>query len=154
MKLSWFGFIWSLLKSFNPKGRAELIKQNWELEQENIALKKENSDLRTKLYEKSEMKVAPQGYLLLDGRAYCTTCYETKDGMKVSLERPVPWNGGIRRGCPNCKRNYWDEPMKPAPRRVIRNRWVTNAWRGQLQKTCRGHDARMGQNFIGRPSDG
>lgn len=125
--MSWFALLVSTAKSLNPFHVLKLEEENAQLRRDKLALEKELQKAQAKLQDKADLIRSPKGYCFFaaDPTPFCATCYETKD-IRVSLEPPEEWNGGIRRNCPSCGRSYWDEPSQPVkPFRLARGsaRW-------------------------------
>jgi hypothetical protein len=122
----------TVAKTFNPikatRKILELESENAQLKRDKLALEEDLRAAQSKLKERAEMSLTPQGYYLLDDIAYCATCYETK-ALRVTLKPPELLGSGVRRLCPSCGRTYWDTRPSQVPHR---SPWGgPNSWMGR-----------------------
>jgi hypothetical protein len=91
----------------------DLQSQVFELQQENLALKKERA-------ERLDMQMrGPHGYYFKDGDEvpFCPKCWEG-DGKPVHLPADIDYFGFHGRICRVCKQDYHEGPPPARPRQL------------------------------------
>jgi len=116
--------VWSLAKDLNPikllRGEIEkrelreccrdLEKRLSDSEREQAESQSQIKKLQSAIAASLSFEYAAPGYVFFRDSIvpYCATCFDN-EGKRINLEAREEWNGGIRRSCPVCSREYWDQ---------------------------------------------
>ena len=90
-----------------------------ELQEENLALRKTNGELKAKLEKRGKVEHKPPFfYLSGEDKPLCPKCWQ--EHQRTTYLMPTPWSGGTtRHDCPVCKFHNLP-PHGPASRTVRR----------------------------------